>query len=218
MGTRREILLMLAIPLLAQIAAAASPVTQSADSILPSLPNGTCAEGQCGMGTCKARGSLLGFSCECNPGWTKLDPSGLFPFLPCLIPNCTVNYSCSNATGSPSPPPQPPPPPPQVPTNPLSPLFNSCDWSYCGEGDCVSTSFLTFRCDCRRGYSNLLNSTVLPCVQECFLGANCPSLLPSPAPPPLVNVTNGAAAPSFPRGVAWMFLFCSWIFVFSFSR
>ena len=42
----------------------------------------------CGQGTCKAsNNSLLGFDCECNPGWRKIQ-TGPLTFPSCLIPNC----------------------------------------------------------------------------------------------------------------------------------
>ena len=47
-----------------------------------------CAVIYCGQGVCKASNdSLLGFDCECNPGWKKIQ-IGPLTFPSCLLPNC----------------------------------------------------------------------------------------------------------------------------------
>jgi hypothetical protein len=46
----------------------------------------------CGQGTYKAsNASLLGFECECNPGWTTIQ-IGPLTFPSCVIPNCESLY------------------------------------------------------------------------------------------------------------------------------
>lgn len=43
----------------------------------------------------------------------------------------------------------------------------ACIWSFCGRGRCVRTTSLGHRCECKEGFSNLLNHTNLPCLKEC---------------------------------------------------
>ncbi|KAA8535016.1 hypothetical protein F0562_030019 [Nyssa sinensis] len=64
----------------------------------------------CGQGTCNAsNAALLGYDCKCNPGWGKIQiGSVIFPS--CVLPNCTIDFECSNV----APPTQPPSPPPAV--------------------------------------------------------------------------------------------------------
>ncbi|XWS20358.1 hypothetical protein CRYUN_Cryun31cG0094600 [Craigia yunnanensis] len=70
-----------------------------------------CSFINCGQGTCKAsNNSLLGFDCECNPGWRKIQ-IGPLTFPTCLIPNCTVDFHCGNESPSAPPPPASLPPP-----------------------------------------------------------------------------------------------------------
>nr|XP_023900479.1 uncharacterized protein LOC112012316 isoform X2 [Quercus suber] len=59
-----------------------------------------CKEVVCGKGTCKPsnQSAFLLFECECYPGWKQAN-FGLADnkFLPCVVPDCTINYSCMNA-------------------------------------------------------------------------------------------------------------------------
>ncbi|MBA0751926.1 hypothetical protein Gogos_000814 [Gossypium gossypioides] len=94
-----------------------------------------CDDVDCGKGTCKADISYpLNYICECDAGWKRTqddsDDDDDHKFLPCVIPNCTLDYSCQPA----------PPPVPQreVPRN--SSLFDPCYWAYCGEGNCNKTA------------------------------------------------------------------------------
>ncbi|PKI43321.1 hypothetical protein CRG98_036301 [Punica granatum] len=85
------------------IASSTHTTASSHDSIVMSdsaddTPPDPCARVNCLQGTCKP--SLLGFDCECYQGWLK--PFGL-PF--CIVPNCTMNFGCGNASLPPSPPP-----------------------------------------------------------------------------------------------------------------
>ncbi|CAN6707045.1 unnamed protein product [Malus baccata var. baccata] len=82
---------------------------------IPSDPIGdiVCELVHCGQGVCKVSNeTLLGFDCECNPGWKKI-PIGPFTYPACVIPNCTVNFQC-DGSASPPPPPAPVVPPPDL--------------------------------------------------------------------------------------------------------
>lgn len=47
-----------------------------------------CSVVNCGQGTCvSSNTSVLGFDCECNPGWKNLE-IGSFRFPSCFLPNC----------------------------------------------------------------------------------------------------------------------------------
>jgi hypothetical protein len=43
------------------------------------------------MGSCgESSDYVFGFACRCNPGWSRHHLGDVeFPFLPCVIPNCT---------------------------------------------------------------------------------------------------------------------------------
>ncbi|KAK4382840.1 hypothetical protein Sango_2834500, partial [Sesamum angolense] len=67
-----------------------------------------CDEVECGKGSCEAApGYPFNFRCVCQDGWkrTRLDDEQNLEFLPCIIPNCSLDYSCM-----PAPPPVPPTP------------------------------------------------------------------------------------------------------------
>ncbi|KAH9615022.1 hypothetical protein KSS87_020621 [Heliosperma pusillum] len=52
----------------------------------------------CGKGKCKmSEKNGLTYECECDPGWMQtIFPNISTPkFLPCVIPNCTLNHSCA---------------------------------------------------------------------------------------------------------------------------
>ncbi|KAI0503634.1 hypothetical protein KFK09_014568 [Dendrobium nobile] len=86
----------------------------SGDFLSPFLSpvlNGLCKAVYCGKGICKvSENSTFGFSCQCNPGWTQLHIEEHFRFLPCLIPNCSINNSCTKISGPLALPPFPAPP------------------------------------------------------------------------------------------------------------
>ncbi|KAL1558839.1 hypothetical protein AAHA92_09255 [Salvia divinorum] len=122
-----------------------------------------CKEVECGKGSCEAApGSPFSFKCNCEEGWkrTRLDDEEDLEFLPCIIPNCDVNYSCMPAA----------PPLPAVPHN--TSFFDPCYWVYCGEGTCSKNSTRTHTCQCDAGYSNLLNVSAFPCYNDCAIGSN----------------------------------------------
>ncbi|KAL3626320.1 hypothetical protein CASFOL_029869 [Castilleja foliolosa] len=128
-----------------------------------------CGESVCGKGNCVVSNrSNFGYACECDSGWKQArsqDDQNLM-FLPCVIPNCSINYSCSSA----------PDPESGHKNNSGFSFLDPCFWSYCGGGKCNTTSLFTHTCLCEDGYYNLLNSSALPCYKECALGFDCASL------------------------------------------
>ncbi|XP_011045375.1 PREDICTED: chitin-binding lectin 1-like [Populus euphratica] len=152
-------------------------------TVSSTLQGDVCALINCGHGTCKAsNASLLGFECECNSGWKKIE-IGPLTFPSCVIPNCTFDLGCGNGA-SPSPAASQPPP--------LN-LSNPCNLVWCGDGTCVANG-TGHICQCNEGSSNLLNETDLACIKQCSFGADCIGLLPGmllsppsgqlPPPPP----------------------------------
>ncbi|KAL3814686.1 hypothetical protein ACJIZ3_015954 [Penstemon smallii] len=128
--------------------------------------NYTCEEVQCGRGSCEAsRNYPFGFRCDCEDGWrrTRLDDhdEDHLEFLPCIIPNCSVDYSCMPAA---------PPAPVPLPHN-VS-FYEPCNWIYCGEGTCTRNRTHTHTCQCSPGYSNLLNISAFPCYNDCAIGSD----------------------------------------------
>lgn len=44
----------------------------------------------------------------------------------------------------------------------------ACEVAYCGSGGtCKNGTGLSYHCECKQGFSNLLNMTTMPCFQEC---------------------------------------------------
>ncbi|TVU23163.1 hypothetical protein EJB05_30249, partial [Eragrostis curvula] len=70
-------------------------------------------EGEVRHGACSESSDYaFGFACQCNSGWSRYHLGDMqFPFLPCVIPNCTIKNSCDGAS---SPPPAPSPPVPSL--------------------------------------------------------------------------------------------------------
>ncbi|XP_020210314.1 neurogenic locus notch homolog protein 1 [Cajanus cajan] len=131
-----------------------------------------CKEVECGKGTCVANTSYpLNYICECDSGWKRTqdndDDEYANSFLPCVLPNCSLNYGgCQPAP--------PPVPEKSVPHN-LS-AFDPCYWAYCGEGKCVKNKTYTHSCQCQPNFYNLLNISVYPCYSECTIGSDCSKL------------------------------------------
>ncbi|KAL5835414.1 hypothetical protein ACOSQ4_014911 [Xanthoceras sorbifolium] len=127
-----------------------------------------CEEVDCGKGACKADIKYpFSYICECDAGWKRSQDNDIdedLRFLPCIIPNCTLNYG----TCQPAPPPVPEK---EVPHN-VS-FYDPCYWIYCGEGTCNKTSTYKHTCQCNSGFSNLLNVSYFPCYGECALGSDC---------------------------------------------
>lgn len=152
--------------------------------LLSPVFNGLCNDVDCGKGICKvSENHTFGFMCECNPGWNQFNGSEHFSFLPCVIPKCTINSSCFKKSPAPAPAPAPFPEPPDNYT-----IFDPCTWSFCGGGQCSKTSVFEHRCDCKLGYSNLLNVSSFPCYQECSIGGDCVNLG--------INVSNSSSSTS----------------------
>ncbi|KAM7472676.1 hypothetical protein LguiA_010859 [Lonicera macranthoides] len=126
-----------------------------------------CNEVNCGKGNCVASTTVpFGFTCQCENGWkrTRLDDEDNLLFLPCVIPNCSLDYSCMPAA----------PPTPAIPNN-IS-TFDPCYWMYCGEGTCTRNRTYGHTCQCNSGYSNLLDTPAFPCFSECAVGSDCERL------------------------------------------
>ncbi|VFQ65288.1 unnamed protein product [Cuscuta campestris] len=157
-----------------------------------------CNKVGCGKGSCRASGSsVLGYECECDPGWkqTLLQSDTLFKFLPCVIPNCSINYSCGE--GAPAPAPD---------NRANTSIFELCNWAECGGGSCTKTSALTYTCECSKGYSNLLNITTFPCFKECSIGMDCNLTnrsSSSTSTPSISNNTNKGSSMIVGGGFVW---------------
>ncbi|KAM0067114.1 hypothetical protein Hdeb2414_s0002g00057091 [Helianthus debilis subsp. tardiflorus] len=156
--------------------------------ILSPIFEDACKEVKCGQGICKqSQNSSIPFECECSPGWKQLAATSVndgdqgWKFLPCVIPNCTLNYSCSQA----------PSPVQEKEKQGNGSIFDACQWTDCGGGKCVTTSLFTHKCECSEGYNNLLNLTFSPCFKECSIGADCKDLgiglMDKPSPPPSLS-------------------------------
>ncbi|XP_010917797.1 uncharacterized protein [Elaeis guineensis] len=172
--------------------------------LIAPILNASCDKVECGKGTCKASSDdVFGYVCKCNSGWSQFHIGDSFRFSPCVMPNCSINYSCSNQS-------QPPSPSPPPATN--SSMLDPCFWSYCGGGTCIKTSTIDHRCECKEGFSNLLNETRFPCYRDCSLGGDCSSLgitvsnsTTSASPPSLSDNGNSFAGDPFaPNNLLWL--------------
>ncbi|XP_062004567.1 uncharacterized protein LOC133721843 [Rosa rugosa] len=139
--------------------------------ISPSIADEICKRVECGKGTCSFNASEpSAYTCECDKGWKRTaEGNDNLKFLPCVIPNCTLNY-----TGC-----QSPPPVPDYTKFPLNlSAFDPCHWVYCGEGSCDKNSTYLYapECKCNSGASNLLDVSVFPCYKECTLQPDCAAL------------------------------------------
>lgn len=146
-------------------------VLQSCFSTSDSAPlfGNLCQEiNLCGKGNCLASNdSAFGYTCECDSGWKQSgdqDDKSL-KFLPCVIPNCSFNNNCVNASA-----------PPPNNDKPTSSFLDPCFWTDCGGGKCVKTSAFKSTCECGDGYYNLFNATNFPCYKQCAFGADCSTL------------------------------------------
>ncbi|XP_038978312.1 uncharacterized protein LOC120108702 [Phoenix dactylifera] len=203
MGCREVVLVLVALQATTTILLQRAAAGDFLAPLLAPVINATCDNVECGKGTCKpSLNYTFGFLCECNPSWSQFYN---FSSSPCVIPNCSINYSCSNHSEAPAPSPAPPP---------NTSIFDSCFWSYCGGGKCVKTSTFEHRCECEEGFSNLLNITSFPCYRDCSLGADCAELgitlsnatTPS-SPPSLSDNGSSFAGDSFaPNNLLWLFI------------
>lgn len=169
-----------------------------------------CKDIACGKGKCKvASNHTIGYMCECDPGWKQTisdddnDDDDNLRFLPCVIPNCTVDYSCQKAET----------PSPQIKDPPKNTsFFDACNWAFCGKGSCVKSNNTDHICQCEEGSANLFNQTSYPCFSECSLGANCDNLglaLPNSSSPPApasvsTDKTANHATAILPGKITWL--------------
>ncbi|KAM0895563.1 hypothetical protein ACQ4PT_023757 [Festuca glaucescens] len=78
-----------------------SPLSPLLAPVMGSL----CKAVVCGKGNCTETSGLLGYRCDCDPGWTQMHVGDDLRFLPCVIPNsCELAYcgsggTCKNGTG-----------------------------------------------------------------------------------------------------------------------
>ncbi|KAK8365276.1 hypothetical protein V6Z11_A02G043000 [Gossypium hirsutum] len=133
--------------------------------LLSPLFDDVCKEVECGRGKCKPsiNGTLPFYVCECDPGWKqtfsdKHDHAHL-KFLPCIVPNCSMNNVCSAA----------PSPAQEKASDTDQSAFDICRWTNCGGGSCNKTSPFMYDCRCSEGYFNLLNVSAFPCYRECTI-------------------------------------------------
>ncbi|PKI51915.1 hypothetical protein CRG98_027696 [Punica granatum] len=122
--------------------------------LLSPLPEDLCKGMECGKGSCKVSGNITHpYECECEAGWKQFQN---LKFLPCVIPNCSLDSSCTK--GQPS---------IQEKSHAANEsVFNPCHWADCGGGSCNRTSPLSYNCLCDEGYYNLLNVSVFPCFKQ----------------------------------------------------
>ncbi|XP_068635944.1 uncharacterized protein [Aristolochia californica] len=180
------------------------PISASFDDLAPILSPlfNTCQGIECGKGTCKESSNhTIPFVCECDRGWKRIHTDNDFLFLPCVVPDCDFDFSCTNTTS----------PAPSVPDHPTNhSFFDPCDWSYCGQGSCMKTDEFKHKCECREGYANLLNITYFPCFSECSLEGECKNIgigltnRSSPSSTPnLSESSQNYASSRVPKNLLW---------------
>ncbi|KAF5752324.1 adhesive plaque matrix protein 2 [Tripterygium wilfordii] len=149
------------------------PIAVRSDLLSPLVApifDDVCKRVECGKGTCKAsHNSTFFYECECDLGWkqTRFDEDDHLKFLPCIVPNCTMDYGCAAA---------PPSPVVDKSSNTNGSIFEPCHWMDCGGGSCNKTSTFTYSCECGVGYYNLLNISTFPCLRDCSIGLDCQNL------------------------------------------
>ncbi|XP_076933029.1 uncharacterized protein LOC143598776 [Bidens hawaiensis] len=133
-----------------------------------------CKDKDCGQGKCVADFPFpdIMFHCECDAGWSTI-MIGTMPFGSCIIPNCTIDFSCGGK---------------YLPTPPVFPPVNltspNCNFVWCGDGYCVADGDDHY-CQCRDRAANLLHNPKFICMQQCYLDGDCNHLsLFSSSPPP----------------------------------
>ncbi|KAH9304650.1 hypothetical protein KI387_009054, partial [Taxus chinensis] len=134
--------------------------------------SGLCNITECVKGSCNdtmANPLDILPRCQCDTGWSQPSIENItLSFLPCVIPNCTLDTSCSKTGSAAAPPPLGVPPPVNLPP---------CAPTLCGEGgSCKPTSNFSYVCNCEKGYENLLNFSSGPCVTQCSFGVDCTQL------------------------------------------
>lgn len=153
-----------------------------------------CRFARCLKGQCVNTSSFPFYKCECNEGWAS-------PFsrswLPCILPNCSIDLTCDNSSASPAPP----------PTAPLiGAISDICSLPVCGNGVCVtnttaSNSTDDYECRCNTGYVNLGNQSDGYCIHKCSIGAGCSNVrlpfggtTPPPPPPSLSSPVSSSSS------------------------
>lgn len=155
--------------LLATATLHASP--SSANSLLSPLADTLCKGIDCGNGTCVTTTEYPFVKCDCNAGWRQPKLPVVIPYVPCVIPNCTLNYSCNNSVIA-----EAPSPSSQSHDFP-SDFHTPCFYDVCGGGKCIGKkSNYTYICECNYGYGNLMNWTMGYCVKECSIQGECSRL------------------------------------------
>ncbi|XVE65956.1 hypothetical protein DITRI_Ditri08aG0042000 [Diplodiscus trichospermus] len=138
--------------------------------LLSPLFDDVCKEVECGKGTCKPslNGTFPYYTCDCDLGWkqSRAEKDDHLKFLPCVVPNCTLNAVCPAA----------PSPAQEKEAKANQSIFDVCSWTDCGGGSCNKTSPFTYDCKCSEGYFNLLNVSAFPCYRECSIGMDCANL------------------------------------------
>ncbi|CAK7327114.1 unnamed protein product [Dovyalis caffra] len=159
------------------------PLIARSDFLSPLLSpifDDVCKKVECGKGACKpSDNSTWAYECECDPGWKQIssDHDDHLKFLPCIVPNCTMNFSCMAA----------PSPVQDKASKHNESIFDPCFWTDCGGGSCNKTSMFTYSCLCTEGYNNLLNISTFPCYKDCAIGMDCTSLG--------ISMSNKSASP-----------------------
>ncbi|XP_054821027.1 uncharacterized protein LOC129319939 [Prosopis cineraria] len=182
------------------------PLAATMDFLSPlfsPIADDICKEVKCGRGACKSSGNSSLYECECDPGWkqTRFSDDDKLKFLPCIVPNCSLEQSCTNA----------PSPAQEKAKNTTGSIFDVCRWVDCGGGSCNKTSMFSYNCVCEAGFYNLLNTTAFPCFKECSLGLDCKNLgisltnSSNASPPPALDSNSNEAVSIIRGSFFWMF-------------
>ncbi|XP_024979137.1 uncharacterized protein LOC112516360 [Cynara cardunculus var. scolymus] len=134
-----------------------------------------CRKVGCGEGRCVAEDDGGSYHCECKRGWKTMMVAPM-PFPSCIVPNCSMDFSCGGKA---------PPLPPPRPRSPFN-ATNACSLVWCGAGDCVANGN-RHHCRCHNDADNLFNNSAFICMRKCYFKADCNHLgiaLTSPPPPP----------------------------------
>ncbi|CAI0465790.1 unnamed protein product [Linum tenue] len=192
--------------------------------IFPPIVGNVCENVECGKGKCKplTNATIPPYECDCDDGWKQTRPDPMdgvtfLNFLPCIVPNCSMDLSCNKPAEAPA---------QDKIGRSNTTLFDrknllqtyfcettklftwlackdfcvwfvaACNWADCGGGSCNKTSLFTYTCLCSEGYNNLLNTSLFPCYQECAVGTDCKDLgitmQSPPAPTPALSQNDGA--------------------------
>jgi len=140
----------------------------SAKSSLGAFADTLCTGVDCGNGTCVTSSDYPYVKCDCNPGWRQPSASVYVPFLACVIPNCSLDYTCNNSVGE-------APSPSSDESGDHSYRARPCLYDVCGGGTCISKSDHGYICQCSSGYGNIMNWNNGYCVKKCAIQGECSS-------------------------------------------